>query len=177
MGSHLESGVRDRGVEPNLADQERKGSDLFASRPVDAWWRVWAWVGGPEDYAASRVPHSGKAALWESSLATMRRVWAGGVSGQGGSMPALPEGRPALLFGGLVPAAYTRAATQGQGWVAPLLGLSMLHEGVAAVRQAWKEAGRAGQPRIATGRYFGLGDRADDNADEYRRRILPRRPR
>lgn len=123
--------------------------------------------GWPEDYTASQAPQTGKAALWESSLATMRQVWAGKMSGQGGPMPELPEGRPALLFGGLVPAAHKRAATQGQGWVAPLFGLSILQEGTAAVQQAWEEAGRTGQPRIATGRYFGLGDNADAIADEY----------
>ena len=123
--------------------------------------------GWPEDYTASQAPQTGRAALWESSLATMRQVWAGKLSGQGGPMPELPEGRPALLFGGLVTAAHKRAATQGQGWVAPLFGLSMLQERTAAVQQAWKEAGRPGQPRIATGRYFGLGDNADAIADEY----------
>jgi alkanesulfonate monooxygenase SsuD/methylene tetrahydromethanopterin reductase-like flavin-dependent oxidoreductase (luciferase family) len=123
--------------------------------------------GWPEDYTASQASQTGKAALWESSLGTMRQVWAGKVSGQGGPMRELPEGRPALLFGGLVPAAHKRAAMQGQGWVAPLFGLSILQEGAAAVQEAWKEAGRPGQPRIATGRYFGLGDRADAIADEY----------
>jgi alkanesulfonate monooxygenase SsuD/methylene tetrahydromethanopterin reductase-like flavin-dependent oxidoreductase (luciferase family) len=123
--------------------------------------------GWPEDYEASQVPQTGRAALWASSLATMRQVWSGNMSGKGGPMPQLPEGRPALLFGGLVPAAYERAATQGQGWVAPLLGLSMLQEGTAAVREAWQAAGRPGQPRIATGRYFALGDNADAIADEY----------
>jgi alkanesulfonate monooxygenase SsuD/methylene tetrahydromethanopterin reductase-like flavin-dependent oxidoreductase (luciferase family) len=123
--------------------------------------------GWPEDCVASKSPQTGKAARWESTLATMRQVWAGKMSGQGGPMRELPEGRPALLFGGLVPAAHKRAATKGQGWVAPLLGLSMLQEGTTAVRQFWKEAGRPGQPRIATGRYFGLGDNADAIADEY----------
>jgi hypothetical protein len=51
--------------------------------------------------------------------------------------------------------------------VAPLFGLSVLEEGTAAVRTAWGEAGRPGQPRIATGRYFCLGDGADSLADEY----------
>src|SRR5215211_7746227 len=125
--------------------------------------------GWPEDYVASQVPETGKAALWESTLATMRQVWAGEMSGQGGPMPELPKGRPTLLFGGLVPAAHKRATTQGQGWVAPLMGLSMLQEGAAAVRQLWKEAGRPGQPRIATGRYFGFGENADTIADEYLR--------
>jgi alkanesulfonate monooxygenase SsuD/methylene tetrahydromethanopterin reductase-like flavin-dependent oxidoreductase (luciferase family) len=64
-------------------------------------------------------------------------------------------------------AAYKRAATQGKGWVAPLFGLSMLQEGTGATRRAWAEAGRPRQPRIATGRYFGLGANADAIADEY----------
>jgi alkanesulfonate monooxygenase SsuD/methylene tetrahydromethanopterin reductase-like flavin-dependent oxidoreductase (luciferase family) len=123
--------------------------------------------GRPEDYIASQASQTGKAALWESSLTTMHRVWAGEVSGQGGPMPKLPEGRPALLFGGLVPAAYTRAATQGQGWVSPLFGVASLQEGATAVRQAWNAAGRSGRPRIATGRYFGLGEYADAIADDY----------
>jgi alkanesulfonate monooxygenase SsuD/methylene tetrahydromethanopterin reductase-like flavin-dependent oxidoreductase (luciferase family) len=123
--------------------------------------------GWPEDFGASQVPGPGKTPLWESTLAAMRRVWAGEMSGQGGPMPELPEGRPALLFGGLVPAAHKRAARHGQGWVAPLFGLSVLQEGAVAVREAWGEAGRPGQPRIATGRYFSLGDDADAVADEY----------
>jgi alkanesulfonate monooxygenase SsuD/methylene tetrahydromethanopterin reductase-like flavin-dependent oxidoreductase (luciferase family) len=52
------------------------------------------------------------------------------------------------------------------GWP-PLVGLSILQEGTAAVRKAWAEAGRPGQPRIVTGRYFSLGDHANAIADEY----------
>lgn len=55
-------------------------------------------------------------------------------------MPRLPEGRPGLLFGGLVPAAHRRAAAEAQGWVAPLMGQQILEDGVAAVRQAWADA-------------------------------------
>jgi alkanesulfonate monooxygenase SsuD/methylene tetrahydromethanopterin reductase-like flavin-dependent oxidoreductase (luciferase family) len=123
--------------------------------------------GWPEDYAASGVSQTGLANLWESCLATMRAVWTGQIGGQGGPMPELPDGRPGLLFGGLVPAAYRRAATHGQGWVAPLFGLSVIQEGAAAVRIAWEEAGRSGRPRIMTGRYFSLGDNADAIADQY----------
>jgi alkanesulfonate monooxygenase SsuD/methylene tetrahydromethanopterin reductase-like flavin-dependent oxidoreductase (luciferase family) len=123
--------------------------------------------GWPEDYAASQAPHTGLAALWESSLATMRAVWTGKTSGQGGPMAKLPDGRPGLLFGGLVPATHKRAATHGQGWVSPLFGLSVLQEGTVAVRTAWEDAGRSERPRIMTGRYFSLGDNADAVADEY----------
>jgi alkanesulfonate monooxygenase SsuD/methylene tetrahydromethanopterin reductase-like flavin-dependent oxidoreductase (luciferase family) len=123
--------------------------------------------GWPEDYAASQAPQTGLAALWESSLATMRAVWTGKTSGQGGPMAKLPDGRPGLLFGGLVPATHKRAATHGQGWVSPLFGLSVLQEGTVAVRTAWEDAGRSERPRIMTGRYFSLGDNADAVADEY----------
>jgi hypothetical protein len=47
------------------------------------------------------------------------------------------------------------------------MGQQILEDGVAAVRQAWADAGRAGEPRIATGRYFSLGPNADTVADEY----------
>ena len=123
--------------------------------------------GWPDDYAASEASQRGGAALWESLLATLRSVWAGKTRGQGGPTTELPAGRPALLFGGLVPNAHRRAATHGQGWVAPLFGLGVLREGAAAVRRAWEEAGRTGQPRIVTGRYVCLGEEADAVADEY----------
>jgi alkanesulfonate monooxygenase SsuD/methylene tetrahydromethanopterin reductase-like flavin-dependent oxidoreductase (luciferase family) len=98
---------------------------------------------------------------------TMRRVWAGDVTGQGGPMRRLPARRPQLLFGGMVQAAYTRAATQGEGWVAPLFGAKTLSDGVIAVHRSWADAGRPDVPRIVTGRYFSLGPQADAIADDY----------
>jgi hypothetical protein len=47
------------------------------------------------------------------------------------------------------------------------MGLQLLEEGTAAVRQAWADAGRAGEPRIVTGRYVSLGPSGDAVADEY----------
>lgn len=123
--------------------------------------------GWPDDFAASGASRDGLAGLWETTLETWRQVWAGELSGQGGPMTQLPDGRPGLLFGGLVPAAYRRAAAHGQGWVAPLFGTSTLEQGANAVREAWQEAGRTGQPRIVTGRYFALGRHADTVADDY----------
>jgi alkanesulfonate monooxygenase SsuD/methylene tetrahydromethanopterin reductase-like flavin-dependent oxidoreductase (luciferase family) len=123
--------------------------------------------GWPDDFAASGASKEGLGALWESTLETWRQAWAGKLSGQGGPMTELPAERPGLLFGGLVPAAYRRAATHGQGWVAPLFGTATLAQGANAVREAWQEVGRIGQPRIVTGRYFALGRDADATADEY----------
>jgi alkanesulfonate monooxygenase SsuD/methylene tetrahydromethanopterin reductase-like flavin-dependent oxidoreductase (luciferase family) len=149
---------------PVLLAKQMASVDLLSGGRLTAGLGLGGW---PDDFGASAVAPTGKGARLEQALATMRRVWGGELDGQGGPTRALPEGRPALLFGGLVPAAYTRAATQGQGWVAPLFGLPVLEGGAKEVRKAWADAGRAGQPRIVTGRYFSLGPGADSVADEY----------
>ncbi|TDO45098.1 alkanesulfonate monooxygenase SsuD/methylene tetrahydromethanopterin reductase-like flavin-dependent oxidoreductase (luciferase family) [Kribbella sp. VKM Ac-2527] len=123
--------------------------------------------GWPDDYTASHASRDAMATLWESTLETFRHAWSGKLSAQGGAMTQLPDDRPALLFGGLVPAAYRRAATHGQGWVAPLFGLPVLKQGVLAVHKAWQKAGKSGRPRVLTGRYFALGKEADSIADHY----------
>jgi len=149
---------------PVLLAKQMASVDLLARGRLTAGLGLGGW---PEDYAASGVPTTGGGARLRSTLATMRQVWAGELAGQGGPTRRLPAGRPALLFGGLVRAAYVRAATEGQGWVAPLMGLPLLEAGAAVVHQAWAEAGRAGEPRILTGRYFSLGHHADRVADRY----------
>jgi alkanesulfonate monooxygenase SsuD/methylene tetrahydromethanopterin reductase-like flavin-dependent oxidoreductase (luciferase family) len=149
---------------PVLLAKQMASVDLLSGGRLTAGLGLGGW---PEDYAASAVPTSGGGARLRSALATMGQVWAGELTGAGGAMRRLPEGRPALLFGGLVAAAYVRAATQGRGWVSPLFGLQVLQDGATAVRQAWADAGRAGEPRIVTGRYFCLGRNADSVADEY----------
>ena len=151
---------------PVLMAKQMASVDLLSGGRLTAGLGLGGW---PEDFAASGVPASGAGPRLRETLATMRRVWAGSVRGQGGPTRRLPEGRPALLFGGLVPAAHRRAATEGQGWVAPLMGQQILEDGVAAVRQAWASAGRSGAPRVATGRYVSLGPRAGAVADEYLR--------
>jgi alkanesulfonate monooxygenase SsuD/methylene tetrahydromethanopterin reductase-like flavin-dependent oxidoreductase (luciferase family) len=123
--------------------------------------------GWPEDYAASGVPLAGRGAAFDAMLTSMRRVWAGEVTGASGPMPALPGGRPGVLIGGLAPASFARVAAVGQGWVAPSFGLTTLIDGMAWVRRAWSEAGRSGQPRVVVERYFCLGEGANEAADRY----------
>jgi alkanesulfonate monooxygenase SsuD/methylene tetrahydromethanopterin reductase-like flavin-dependent oxidoreductase (luciferase family) len=125
--------------------------------------------GWPEDYEASELTRRGLGAAMDTIVATMQRVWDGKLSGAGGPLPALPPDRPGLLFGGLVPAAFARAAAAGQGWVAPSFGLQQLTDGVDAVRTAWDRIGRAGRPRVVAVRYFCLGPDADRRAEHYLR--------
>lgn len=123
--------------------------------------------GWPEDYAASGVPTTDRGARLDVTIATMRDVWAGAIEGQGGPPRPLPAGRPAVLFGGLVSAAFRRAATLSDGWVAPLMSTAILTTGTAAVRDVWAKEGKPGTPRIVTGRYVSLGARGGATADEY----------
>jgi alkanesulfonate monooxygenase SsuD/methylene tetrahydromethanopterin reductase-like flavin-dependent oxidoreductase (luciferase family) len=148
---------------PVLLAKQMASVDLLSGGKLTAGLGLGGW---PEDFAASALPTSGGGARLKSALESMHQVWAGALVGQGGPTRRLPPGRPALLFGGLVPAAYARAATEGQGWVAPLFGLQVLEDGATAVRKVWADAGRSGQPRIATGRYFSLGWDADRVADD-----------
>lgn len=126
-----------------------------------------AFGGWPEDYEASEAQLTNRGQLFDRMLASMQQVWRGEVSGASGPMPAQPAGRPRLLFGGLVSQSFKRAATIGEGWVAPSFGLEMLLKGVAATRELWERAGRPGRPRIVAERYFCLGDDADARAGHY----------
>jgi alkanesulfonate monooxygenase SsuD/methylene tetrahydromethanopterin reductase-like flavin-dependent oxidoreductase (luciferase family) len=112
--------------------------------------------GWPVDYEASGLPMTGLGGRMETMLATMWRTWE----------PASHQ--PRIMLGGLAPASFARAAKPPSlGWVAPLFGLSVLKDGIAAVRRACSEAGREDRPRIVTGRYFSLGKDAQGVADQY----------
>jgi alkanesulfonate monooxygenase SsuD/methylene tetrahydromethanopterin reductase-like flavin-dependent oxidoreductase (luciferase family) len=144
-----------------LASVDRlSGGRLTAGLALGGW---------PEDYEASGVPHRGLGAAMDAMIATMQQAWDGKLAGASGPMPALPPERPGLLVGGLVPAAFTRAATVGQGWIAPSFGIQQVVDGVAAVGKAWDRVGRPGRPRVVTVRYFCFGPGADEHAEHYLR--------
>jgi alkanesulfonate monooxygenase SsuD/methylene tetrahydromethanopterin reductase-like flavin-dependent oxidoreductase (luciferase family) len=123
--------------------------------------------GWPDDYTETGTEQSARGARLDAMVQEMQRAWAGEIVGAGGPLPALPEGRPTVLFGGLSPQSHERAARSGHGWVAPLFGFDLLLAGVASTNAAWSRAGRSASPRILTGRYFCLGPDADATADEY----------
>jgi alkanesulfonate monooxygenase SsuD/methylene tetrahydromethanopterin reductase-like flavin-dependent oxidoreductase (luciferase family) len=112
--------------------------------------------GWPADYEAGGVPLAGRGARFDASLTAMQRTWQ--ATGH----------QPRIVLAATVPTAFARAAIDiSEGWVAPLFGLALLQDGIAAVEQAWIAAGRDGRPRIVTGRYFSLGPDADEIADAY----------
>jgi len=123
--------------------------------------------GWPHDHEAVGPSPRSTGALMDEILATMRRVWAGALSGASGPIPATPAGRPRLLFGGMAPESFARASRYGDGWVAPSFGYDALVAGIDSARAAWRNARRSGQPRIVVERYFCFGPDAAGTSDHY----------
>jgi alkanesulfonate monooxygenase SsuD/methylene tetrahydromethanopterin reductase-like flavin-dependent oxidoreductase (luciferase family) len=127
--------------------QRLSGGRLTAGLGMGGW---------PADYEAGGVPLAGRGARFDAALATMRQTW------QATGDP------PGVVLAATAAASFPRAAGEiSEGWVAPLFGIELLQDGIAAVGRAWTVAGRTGRPRIVTGRYFSLGRDADETADAY----------
>lgn len=142
-----------------LASVDRlSGGRLTAGLALGGW---------PDDHDTAGPTAVSVGTCMDEMVATMRRVWAGELVGSAAAIPALPERRPGLLFGGLVPAAFRRAACWGDGWVAPSFGFDALTDGISAIRSAWHDEARLGQPRVVVERYACFGPDADDIVDHY----------
>ncbi|MGH3760842.1 LLM class flavin-dependent oxidoreductase, partial [Actinophytocola sp.] len=64
-------------------------------------------------------------------------------------------------------AAIARAARVADGWISGGGGVDMFRHGAAALRAAWAEAGREGEPRLVSLTYYALGPQAEELADRY----------
>jgi alkanesulfonate monooxygenase SsuD/methylene tetrahydromethanopterin reductase-like flavin-dependent oxidoreductase (luciferase family) len=124
-----------------------------------------------DDYDATGTDFHTRGRRVEEQLATLRRIWAGEPAAEGigpiGPAPVRPGG-PEVLVGGYVDAVAGRIARWGDGYLSPVGGNpeSSL-ELWGRVKEAWREAGRAGAPRWVTGAYFALGPNAEEIADRY----------
>jgi len=125
-------------------------------------------VGGREDdYEASGVPFNTRGRRFDAMLEEMQRVWDGEQFGDAGGIgPQPPRGRPTVVMGGSVDAAYRRSA-QYDGWIMGGGTPDMFREGAEQLGSAWRAAGRDGVPQTMALAYFALGDRARDAAETY----------
>jgi alkanesulfonate monooxygenase SsuD/methylene tetrahydromethanopterin reductase-like flavin-dependent oxidoreductase (luciferase family) len=124
-------------------------------------------LGGREDdYAASGATMKGRGDRLTEMIEEMLRIWEGEERGTAGGIgPPLDDvGRPQILVGGGVEAAFRRAARLGDGWTAGGLQPEQFAQAAEAVRAAWREEGREGGPRLTALAYFGLGPSGADDA-------------
>ncbi|MEU7588274.1 LLM class flavin-dependent oxidoreductase [Micromonospora sp. NPDC049230] len=125
-----------------------------------------------DDFTVGGLPKKGLGRRLDADLETYRQVWSGGPVG-GGPNPAVPAGtrQVPMMFGGRAPASFARMAVHGIGYVASSVPPPMVAQAFDAARAAWRDAGRAGRPRLTATAYFALGDEraARDNVYDYYR--------
>jgi len=117
--------------------------------------------GRADDWVASGVEDSGKGAKMDAFLERMRLTFDDATIGPDDA------GAPEVLIGGSVHASFERAAKYGSGWIAGGAPPDQYAEMAAGVEQAWADAGREGEPRLAGLAYFALGDDAEADAQRY----------
>jgi alkanesulfonate monooxygenase SsuD/methylene tetrahydromethanopterin reductase-like flavin-dependent oxidoreductase (luciferase family) len=125
-------------------------------------------VGGrADDFEAMGRTMSERGKDMDEALAVMHRVWSGerlaGSDFRTGPPPASGDAVK-LLIGGTSDAAVRRTVQYGQGWIAGGGGPDATKPMIAKVRDAWQDAGRPGQPRIAALAYFGLSAEEESRA-------------
>ncbi len=125
-------------------------------------------IGGrDDDYEISRLDMSERGAWLDAALAEIRRIWNGEGELESKVGPRPQGGGPSLIVGGYVKASFERAAKFADGWVQGGSGPDQFAEDAAALDEAWKQAGRDGQPRKMALAYFSLGPDAEKNAQAY----------
>src|SRR3954454_22118960 len=109
--------------------------------------------GRPDDYELSGVDFHRRGRLFDRQLEDLARYWGGETDV--GPAPV----RPGLLIGGTSDAAFRRVGQHGDGWTAGGGGYERFAGGLERVREAWRGAGRDGEPRALGGFLFLRGAR------------------
>ncbi|MGS0688150.1 LLM class flavin-dependent oxidoreductase [Nakamurella sp. GG22] len=129
-------------------------------------------VGGREDdFVATGTTFADRGKRTDQMLDTMLAAWRGKpVAGSPEPVtPEVPGGTVPLLIGGGGAAGVRRTVQYGVGWTAGGAPPDQIAPMAARVRQAWQEAGKAGEPRILALAYFSLGDDVEAASYAYLR--------
>ncbi|NUT20430.1 MAG: LLM class flavin-dependent oxidoreductase [Hamadaea sp.] len=119
--------------------------------------------GRPDDYDLTGVPWNRRGRIFDETLSYLRDAWA-----EGSTLPTpVRDRRVPVLIGGTSDKAVERVLTWGDGWTAGGARPEQVKPFNDRVRTAWTEAGRAGEPRLATLAYFSLGDDAEQESRTY----------
>ncbi|MFI0349044.1 LLM class flavin-dependent oxidoreductase [Actinomadura sp. 9N407] len=122
--------------------------------------------GRPDDFEACGTRYDDRGRRLDRLLGELRGTWDGTAGGPvPGPHPA--GGCPTLLVGGHSAAALERAAAYGDGWIAGGSSAAGYEELAGRARKAWKDAGRADEPRLVAIAYVALGPGARAEAERY----------
>ena len=125
--------------------------------------------GREDDYTVTGRDFRRRGAELDAEVELMRRAWRGEPVA-GGRQPITPtptSGEVPIMFGGSGDKAAQRTARWGVGWTAGGAPPEMAAGIAAKVRDAWSQAGRDGEPRLAALAYFSLGTDAESDSRAY----------
>jgi alkanesulfonate monooxygenase SsuD/methylene tetrahydromethanopterin reductase-like flavin-dependent oxidoreductase (luciferase family) len=126
-------------------------------------------LGNPYDYHASEAAVPGQRRRLKTTITEMRRIWSGAPEPDGVAIGPTIAGRgPDIITGGHSEAALRRAA-EYEGWLGGMVTPDGFAQSAEQVRQAWRDTGRPGAPRLTYFLYYGLGDDAASRTDRYLR--------
>jgi alkanesulfonate monooxygenase SsuD/methylene tetrahydromethanopterin reductase-like flavin-dependent oxidoreductase (luciferase family) len=130
-------------------------------------------VGGrQDDFVAAEREFQDRGRRFDQDLELIHGAWRGELVG-GCPKPATPEPthdqRVPILIGGMSDQAVERAVKWGVGWTAGGAPAEQVQPFAERVRQAWKESGRPGQPRIAALSYFAI---QEDRTEESKANLM-----
>jgi alkanesulfonate monooxygenase SsuD/methylene tetrahydromethanopterin reductase-like flavin-dependent oxidoreductase (luciferase family) len=124
----------------------------------------------PDDSAATGTRFQDRGRRFDEMLDIMHRAWAGELV-EGANKPVSPRPVRAqsipILIGGTSDHAVRRAVRWGIGWTAGGGGPDRAAGVIGRVERAWREAGKAGEPRIVCLDYFALGPDAEAAGRRY----------
>jgi len=123
-----------------------------------------------DDFTLVGVEYSNRGKRWNEALDMMHKIWRGepveGTDKPMGPTPTNGHSVP-MLIGGTSDKAIERVVRYGIGWTMGGGGPDRAAPMAEKVRQAWKAAGKEGQPRLLALNYFGLGPGAEEDIAAY----------
>jgi len=123
-----------------------------------------------DDFVAAGGDFHVRGRTFDAMLETLHEAWRGEPVGDADKAVCpspVNHDRVPLLIGGTSPKAMRRVGEWGAGWTMGGGDVTMAAKGVEQVRDAWREAGRDGEPRLAVLAYYSLGEEAEDDSRAY----------
>lgn len=127
------------------------------------------------DFTLTGRDFAARGAEFDRQLVDLTRAWAGEAIAEG-TRPASPtpvQQPIPIVVGGTSDAAVRRVVEHAVGWTAGGMAPDDIADFSDKVRTAWRDAGRAGTPRISALVYFGLGDTEDESVRNMRDYYAP----
>ena len=128
--------------------------------------------GREDDFVIAGQDFHTRGRAFDAELELLHQAWRGEpVAGSPKAVCPTPvnDSRVPILFGGTTDKALERMVKWGVGWTAGGAGPEQAAAFAERVRTVWKDAGRAGEPRIAALVYYSVGDDAEPASQAYLR--------